>query len=167
MKEYNSYTIGIYPLKSGGYEFDLASIEDGEVVATTTIAKIKSYYKSEGFEFVERTNIEGKDTLVFKKQHDTFSEYLGEVLEEKATYKRVILKILSVNHKGDIRISFDGEHGFILRHSDIKDWFNPSFGLHYHEERIIERGTILEIDCVDESNYIINPRIVGYKAMEG
>lgn len=81
MKEYNSYTIGIYPLKSGGYEFDLASIEDGEVVATTTIAKIKSYYKSEGFEFVERTKVEGKDTLVFKKQHDTFSEYLGEVLK--------------------------------------------------------------------------------------
>lgn len=82
-------------------------------------------------------------------------------------YRRVILKILSVNHKGDIEVSFDGKHGFILRHSDIQNWFNPIFGLHYHEERKIERGTILEIDGTDESNYIINPRIVGYKAMEG
>lgn len=81
--------------------------------------------------------------------------------------KKVILKIFSVNHKGDIRVSFDGVHGFILRHSDIQDWFNPNFGLHYHQERIIERGTILEIDGADESNYIINPHIVGYKAMEG
>lgn len=81
MKECNSYTIGIFPLKGGGYEFDLASVEDGEVIVTTTIAKIKSCYESDDFEFVERTKIEGKDTLVFKKQHDTFSEYLGEVLE--------------------------------------------------------------------------------------
>lgn len=81
MKEYNSYVIGIYPLKSGGYEYDLASVEDGKVIVTTTIAKIKSYYKSEGFEFVKRAKVEGKDTLVFRKRHDTFTEYLGEVLE--------------------------------------------------------------------------------------
>lgn len=82
-------------------------------------------------------------------------------------YKRVILKILSVNHKGDIEVSFDGKHGFILRLSDIQYWFNPTLGQHYSEERKIESGTILAIDGVDERNYIINPRIVGYKAMEG
>ena len=81
MKEYKSYTIGLYSLKGGGYELDLASVEDGEVVVITTITKIKSYYESDGFEFVERAKVEGKDTLVFKKQHDTFTEYLGEVLE--------------------------------------------------------------------------------------
>ena len=81
MKEYKSYTIGLYSLKGGGYELDLASVEDGKVIATTTIARTKKYYESEGFEFVERVKIEGKDILVFKKQHDTFAEYLGEVLE--------------------------------------------------------------------------------------
>ena len=168
MKEYSSYTIGLYPLKGGGYEFDLASIEDGKVVVTTaTIAKIKSYYESEGFEFVERTKVEGKDTLVFKKQHDTFSEYLGEVLKEKATYRRVVLKIFSVNHKGDIEVSFDGIHGYFLRLSDVQNWFNPNFGKDYHKERRVERGTTIECDGFDDNLYIINPRIVGYKAMEG
>ena len=81
MKEHKAYTIGLYTLKCGGYEPDLASVEDGKVVVTTTIPKIRNYYKSEGFEFIERVKIESKDTLVFKKQHDTFTEYVGEVLE--------------------------------------------------------------------------------------
>lgn len=64
MKEHKAYTIGLYTLKCGGYEPDLASVEDGKVVVTTTIPKIKNYYKSEGFEFIERVKIESKDTLV-------------------------------------------------------------------------------------------------------
>lgn len=81
MKEHRAYTIGLYTLKCGGYKPDLASVEDGKVVVTTTIPKIKNYYKSEGFEFVERTKVENKDTLIFRKQHDAFSEYLGKVLK--------------------------------------------------------------------------------------